>query len=136
MSRKYADGYGRARRTEYWAFVLFSLIAILSPAAIGMGLLGLAEAMNENLAIYVVGGLFLFIAVIASLGLLIPSITVRIRRFHDVGLSGWLILLNAIPYAGALIVFVITVLPSQKSTNVHGAVPGQAPGQSLEAVFD
>lgn len=56
-------------------------------------------------------------------GLLIPGVSVTIRRFHDVGLSGWLILIGLIPYVGGLFLFVVSLLPSQPCVNVHGAPP-------------
>ena len=53
----------------------------------------------------------------------IPYVAVAIRRFHDVGLSGWLILIGLVPYVGGLFVFIVSLLPSQPAVNVHGAPP-------------
>lgn len=125
VRRKYVDGHGRARRKEYWGFVLFWALLSFGPILLGMTI----GAVGDNAdipALEVVAMVPLGIGILIYFGLLIPAITVRIRRFHDVGLSGWLILLNAIPYAGELFVFVVTVLPSQKRANVHGPIPGQA----------
>ena len=66
--KKYAEFDGRARRSEYWYFVLFStIISIVLVAVLKSELLG---------NIY-------------SLAVLVPSIAVAIRRMHDVGKSGW-----------------------------------------------
>jgi uncharacterized membrane protein YhaH (DUF805 family) len=46
-----------------------------------------------------------------------------VRRIHDMGLSGWFYLLVFVPYIGALIVFVFTLLPSQRQDNRWGSVP-------------
>lgn len=72
--KRYAVFEGRARRTEYWYFFLFNLIISLVLAvadrAIGMQVL----------------------RPVYALAVLLPSIGVGIRRMHDVGKSGWFIL--------------------------------------------
>jgi uncharacterized membrane protein YhaH (DUF805 family) len=73
--KNYANFNGRARRSEYWYFALFStiisLILTYAGAAAGTSMLG---------NIY-------------SLAVLIPSIAVGVRRMHDVGKSGWFVLI-------------------------------------------
>ncbi len=69
--KKYAVFSGRARRSEYWYFVLFSTI-------ISFALAYLDVALGT-----------LYIGMIYSLAILIPSIAVAVRRMHDVGKSGW-----------------------------------------------
>lgn len=73
--KKYAEFNGRARRKEYWMFTLFNAIF--------------------SFAIGVVGGLisFEFLGSIYSLVVLIPSIALGVRRMHDVGKSGWFLLI-------------------------------------------
>lgn len=73
--QKYAQFSGRSRRSEYWYFTLFSTIIglILKYAGIAAG--------------------SPFIDTIYSLGVLIPSIAVGVRRMHDVGKSGWFLLI-------------------------------------------
>lgn len=78
--KKYAVFTGRARRSEYWYFFLFSLI-ISVVLTILDGALGLANSGNG------------VISSIYSLATLIPSIAVGVRRMHDVGKSGWFILI-------------------------------------------
>src|SRR3954469_14311814 len=81
--QNYANFSGRARRSEYWFFFLFNVIIsiILSVLSVtGLGLLYL----------------------IYSLGVLIPGIAVAVRRMHDVGKSGWYIL---IPIYNLVLVF-------------------------------
>jgi uncharacterized membrane protein YhaH (DUF805 family) len=80
--KKYAVFKGRARRSEYWYFFLFNIIASI--------LLGIIDysvgTYNEELG----SGLF---ETIYSLGIIIPSIAVGVRRMHDVGKSGWFLLI-------------------------------------------
>lgn len=76
---KYADFSGRARRSEYWFWVLFNLIV------------GFVANMFSSL----LGSLTLYLIVIVAL--LIPSISVTVRRLHDIGKSGWYYLLPVVP---------------------------------------
>lgn len=69
--KKYAVFEGRARRSEYWYFALFS--GIIS----GVLTVGLGEGAS---------GLY-------SLGVFIPTLAVGVRRMHDVGKSGWYLLI-------------------------------------------
>ena len=77
---KYATFGGRASRSEYWWFVLFTFLA---SAAAGI--------MGET-----VSGVF-------SLAILLPSLAVGARRLHDVDKSGWFLLLWFVPIIGWLI---------------------------------
>ena len=66
------------------------------------------------------------VGALTTLFFLVPGLSVTVRRFHDVGLSGWLYLLFFVlsfVYIGGVIIFVITLLPSQKHDNKWGPVP-------------
>ena len=78
---KYARFGGRARRSEYWYFFLFTFLAGL--------LAGFLDAIIGRLA-----GVhdFLLLSVISNLALLLPSLAVTVRRLHDTNRSGWLLL--------------------------------------------
>lgn len=73
--KKYTQFNGRARRKEYWYFFLFNMIFSISLAVIE-GAAGIP-----------------FLSNIYSLAVLVPSIAVGVRRMHDVGKSGWYILI-------------------------------------------
>jgi len=75
--QNYAGFEGRARRKEYWMFFLFNML-------ISYGLQILAVATDTPV--------LMFLYVLYALGVLIPSIAVGIRRMHDVGKSGWFII--------------------------------------------
>ncbi|WP_338589666.1 DUF805 domain-containing protein [Shewanella khirikhana] len=102
--KKYADFTGRARRKEYWMFVLFYLIFYLVTVGIDM-------ALGTT-----------FIAAIFSLGLLLPSLAIGARRLHDTGRSGWWQLLYFIPLIGAIVLLVFFCQDSQDE-NDYGANP-------------
>lgn len=117
----YIDGTGRASLAEYWWFVAIRLSLSAAPALFGAFVSGLVNPTGEGADI---GMVFAFIAVAIFFGTGIPHFCALIRRLHDVGLSGWLVLLNLIPYLGFIALFIMSVLPSQRSRNVHGRVPG------------
>jgi len=75
--KKYATFNGRARRSEYWYFFLFNGVIAFA--------LGFLEGLNS------IGTPIL--SSIYSLAVLIPGIAVAVRRMHDVGKSGWFVLI-------------------------------------------
>lgn len=78
--RKYADFSGRARRMEFWMFVLFNLL-------IGI-FLGVIDALV--LAPILGSGVVLFgLSTLYSIAVLLPVIAVEVRRLHDINFSGW-----------------------------------------------
>ena len=87
--KKYFDFTGRARRSEYWWFVLFQMFVSI-PCAILDGMLQAAVGLS-------------FINGIASLLLFIPSMTVSFRRLHDIGRSGWWMGVSMILMIGGMI---------------------------------
>ena len=106
---KYVDFTGRARRSEFWYFVLFSVlvsvVTVLLDRALGTewkrwGLLNIAS----------------------WLALLPPTLSVAARRLHDTGRSAWSLLLPFVPVLGAIALLVFFVLDS-KADNEHGPDP-------------
>ena len=104
--RRYADFTGRAGRAEFWSFVLMLLVVTL--------LLTLFGGPN--------GGMAVLLALLV-LGSVVPFVAVMVRRLHDFGASGWLVLVLVIPWLGSLAMFVAMLIPSQSSTNKYGEVP-------------
>lgn len=78
--KKYTQFSGRARRKEFWMFSLVSLIIYFALSFIGSFIWGESPMAGS------LGGIY-------YLGVIIPSIAVSIRRMHDVGKSGWFILI-------------------------------------------
>jgi uncharacterized membrane protein YhaH (DUF805 family) len=111
--KRYADFSGRSRRKEYWFFVLGVFIAaiVLSIIERIAGLSGM------------VGGVYGPLTTILLLGVIIPSIAVQVRRFHDQDKSGWFVLLSLIPFIGAIIVLVFMFLEGTKGPNRFGPDP-------------
>jgi len=117
--KRYADFSGRSRRLEYWMFSLFTLLLLI-------GFYGLAVATGSVAEDDVPTGPALAIFAILSLGLIIPSLAVQVRRLHDQNLSGWWTLLNLIPYLGSLILLVPMLRGGTKGPNRFGPDPKQS----------
>lgn len=96
--QNYATFSGRARRKEYWMFVLFNIIVSFVFGFV-CGLIGIPELAN-----------------LYTLAVLLPSIAVGVRRMHDVGKSGWFLL---IPIYN----FILAVTEGEKGENQYGADP-------------
>jgi uncharacterized membrane protein YhaH (DUF805 family)/cold shock CspA family protein len=124
LTVNYASFRGRARRKEYWGYFLFWIIAL----AVACGAAAALDAALGNLdgsgAVPVVT---IIVSVLFVLGTIIPSLGITVRRLHDIGLSGWFYLLVFVPSVGSLIIFVMTLIPSQKHDNKWGPVPQGVP---------
>ena len=118
--KNYVNGVGRANRAEYWSFTLFVLLFYVAALIVDAII---SASVNGG------GGGSTFLPIffcITALVFLLPALCVQIRRFHDVGLTGWLILIGIVPYVGSLFTFVVTVLAGQAGPNKHGPGPGQS----------
>lgn len=110
--KQYADFSGRARRKEYWMFVLFNMIFAIV-AMILDNVLGIAM---EGIGYGPLYGLY-------ALAMLIPGLAVAVRRLHDVGKSGWMILIALIPLIGSIWLLVLMVTDSNAGENQYGQNP-------------
>lgn len=119
--RQYADFSGRARRTEYWMFVLFNFI--FSIVARGLDyMLGFGLSLSDEYGdtVQIPYG-YIFIAY--TLAMLIPGLAVAVRRLHDVGKSGWMLLVGLIPLIGGIWLLVLYCTDSQDGSNKWGDNP-------------
>ena len=119
---KYATFTGRARRSEYWWFSIcyYVIVFVLNIASMGMLVGVMSGEMSYNDPTF---SMFQTMSVILGLGLLLPSLAVTVRRFHDIGKSGWNILWAAIPLIGAIIVLVWMCQDSDVVANKYGESP-------------
>ena len=97
---KYADFSGRAARSEFWWFALFTF----------------AVSLVLNFIWEPLGGLW-------GLAVLLPSVAVGVRRLHDRGMTGWWYLLILIPFLGALVLLFFFVQKGDDGPNEYGADP-------------
>lgn len=104
--KKFAEFSGRARRTEYWMFVLFNFLASFAVGIVD----GIVGANGALVGLY-------------NLAVLIPSLAVGVRRLHDTGRSGWWMLISVIPVIGWIVLLVFLCQDSQPGDNGYGANP-------------
>lgn len=117
LIKKYATFKGRARRSEYWWFGLFRFIIFVV-----VGSPCLLAAQHDG----VVGGFCGFLLILIILALLVPAISVSVRRLHDTGRSGWCFLIGLIPYVGIITGIILLVwycLDSERGENEYGPSP-------------
>lgn len=110
--RNYVGFSGRARRQEYWFFVLFNFIITLALIFVD----ALIGALNPQTGIGVLSGLY-------SLAVFIPTFAVTVRRLHDTSRTGWWLLIAFIPLIGAIVLLVFMFLDSTSGTNEYGPDP-------------
>lgn len=120
--KKYSVFSGRARRKEYWMFFLFNLIfAVL--AMIIDNVLGTTFKMGYGeIPMTLPYG---YVYVLYLLAVFIPGLAVSVRRLHDVGKSGWMILISLIPFIGVIWLLVLVCTDSQPGENKYGSNPKQ-----------
>ena len=106
--RNYAEFGGRSRRSEYWYFLLFNLIAAFA--------LSLADSAVRK----ILG--FGFLGMMYALVVLVPGIAVSIRRLHDTDRSGWWLLLAFVPIVGLVLIWFMAQ-DSDAGTNRYGQNP-------------
>ncbi|MFC4640368.1 DUF805 domain-containing protein [Deinococcus hohokamensis] len=110
LRTRYADFTGRARRSEYWYFVLFSGLIQLPFSVL--------SAVN--------GELPLVLDILdwgITLALIVPSWAIGARRMHDVGRSGWWQLITLVPIVGWILWIVWTASDGQEEDNNWGRNP-------------
>ena len=100
---KYADFTGRASRSEYWWFALVYFIAAIVGALIHR-----------------------YVQALVVLVFIVPILAVGARRLHDIGKTGWLLLIGLIPIVNLVLLY-FTVQPTQPETNQWGAPPIPVP---------
>lgn len=110
--RKYAVFSGRARRKEYWFFVLFNLLIVAGLTLVDM-FVGTYDPIRE---IGLLSGLY-------GIGVILPSVAVGARRLHDSGRTAWWLLIGLVPVIGAIVLLIFFVLDSQLGDNEYGPNP-------------
>jgi uncharacterized membrane protein YhaH (DUF805 family) len=103
---KYADFDGRASRSEFWWFYLFTFV-------IQLLIYGFAGVMPSFFGV---------IGLVVAVGLFVPTIAVGCRRLHDRNMSGWLQLISIIPLA-IVVLWVLWAMAGTEGDNKYGAQP-------------
>jgi uncharacterized membrane protein YhaH (DUF805 family) len=106
---------------------MLAAVAIMIPIAITGQL-----AASPDGELPFAGG-FVAVLAIAFIAILIPSLAVQVRRFHDQNRSGWWVLLGFVPYIGSLVVLVFMLIEGTKGPNDYGPDPKSS--DNYEEVF-
>ena len=104
--KKYAVFEGRARRKEYWMFILFNFLISIA--------IGIVEGFAGSNGI---------ISIVYALAIFLPSLAVTIRRLHDTNRAGWWFLIAFVPVVGGIILLIFMVLEGTSGSNDYGADP-------------
>lgn len=104
--KNFGNFNGRARRKEYWMFVLFNFLITLA--------ISLMELALPSMV---------YLRVIYGLAVIIPGLSLSIRRLHDIGKSGWYNLVAFIPLIGAIWLLILTCTEGDSGSNQYGPNP-------------
>ena len=110
---KYAIFSGRARRMEYWLFVLFYFVGNIVATVVD-ALFGLSLNREHEIG---------FVRPIWDVAMLLPLLAVAVPRLHDTDRSGWWILLIFVPIFGWIVLIVFYCLRGDAGTNRFGPDP-------------
>lgn len=130
------DFQGRATRKEFWLFMLW-LLVLTGPAWITIMVICIiigAMMFSDMGSQQSMGWIGVFICFISSyLAVLLLPLSLRTRRLHDIGLSGWWQLILLVPSLGWLVMLIFMLIPSGKQDNRFGRVPAGILKQTPEA---
>ncbi|MEM8527536.1 MAG: DUF805 domain-containing protein [Bacteroidota bacterium] len=108
----YAKFKGRARRQEYWIFVLFNMI------------FAFVTIILDHLFGLIFDGLdWGYLCIIYVLIVLLPGLAVSVRRLHDIGKSGWFLLLALLPLIGSVWLLALLTTEGNIGDNRYGECP-------------
>ena len=116
MRDNYANFSGRARRKEYWMFVLVQAIVMI-------GLMILDSVLGLDFELQGISLGYGYLYLIGIIVHFIPSLAVVVRRLHDVGKSGWFYFIFLIPIIGIIWLLVSICTEGQKEYNKWGSDP-------------
>lgn len=112
VKNKYADFNGRARRREYWMYILFysiGLVALSIVVGILAGILGMP--------------FLIFLVYLYPLALLVPTLAISVRRLHDIDKDWVWILVSLIPVIGGIWFLILTIQEGTRGDNQFGPDP-------------
>ena len=115
--KNYATFNGRSRRSEFWFFHLLHFCVSFSISLI-YSLIAVITKDDGSLFTIFNGLISLY-----NLAVLIPNIALAVRRFHDIGKSGYYVLLGLIPIVGTIIVMYYSCIDSEVNSNEYGPSP-------------
>ena len=131
--KNFANFNGRARRSEFWLWILFCVLIVWAlgvPYSIWSSYHINPKTLKLTSRIPVLIMIIFYINIGFNLVTFIPTLAVAVRRLHDIGKSGWWILIVLIPIVGQLILIIMLCFDSVKETNEWGVSPKYPSGNS------
>ena len=110
LTQNYCNFSGRASRSEYWWFYLFTCIVSWVVSIV-------VSLFSSDLSTMYIASM------VVGLAFLLPSLGIAVRRLHDIGKSGWWMFISLIPLIGAIILLVWWCKDSQMEPIEYGPVP-------------
>lgn len=110
--QNYANFNGRARRSEYWYFLLMNMICAIT-----------AMIIDNVIGIKIEPLPYGYIYLAYVLAVFFPGLAVAVRRLHDIGKSGWYLLISFIPVIGAIWLIVLFCKEGDPGANDYGSDP-------------
>lgn len=107
---KYFDFKSRSRRKEFWYFILFNALVTLG-----------CSIVDRYIGFDI--DVFTWLYFIAAM---VPGTSVCVRRLHDIGNSGWWLLVGFVPIVGAIILLIKFLKISESGANIYGENPREA----------
>lgn len=120
ITKKCVDFSGRARRAEFWNFVLFYALLFFP-------LLFLGEFLTERIENEIVNSIINCIFLLVMIPLWLSHLSVTVRRLHDTNKSGFGVLLGLIPVIGGFILLIFMLMPGDAGDNQYGLDPKSNP---------
>jgi uncharacterized membrane protein YhaH (DUF805 family) len=113
--KRYAEFSGRSRRKEYWMFMLLHILVL----AVLFAVVFVGDRSGiELLSFGAICLMWLYL-----LAVLVPSLALQVRRFHDQSRSGFHVLLGLIPYVGSVVVLIFMCVDGVEGRNRYGPDP-------------
>ena len=105
----YVNFNGRAQRSAFWFWVLFAILGSIVAGVLDLAIFG-AESYTP-------------LSTLFGLGIFLPGLAVSIRRLHDIGRTGWWVLLSLVPIVGIIILIIWNCQQGDAGTNQYGPNP-------------
>ena len=118
MTERYARFEGRAGRREYWSFLLFYVLIAIGGGFIAGILDGVVGLIAGDVPLFTTGFSVMLFAVF-----IVPSLALLVRRTHDLGWTGWLLLLFLVPLVGFIFALIVVFKGTQPAPNQYGPGP-------------
>lgn len=114
---KYVTFSGRARRAEYWWWILFYFVAFILGTMVDLYFFGTTVTTDAGFSS---STSFAPVTVALALVLFLPTLAVTVRRLHDTNRSGWWMLISLVPIVGPILMIVWCASAGTRGGNRFG----------------